>query len=414
MFGAMPMAEAGRARADEAPRNDRTSAIAFVTDAQCDAALRDGLGDVLPAPIELRRGGIRAAIAAQQKAPNPRVLVVDVSGESEPLQVLSRLSLVVEPDTCVLVIGETSDLTLYREITHGLGVGEYLAKPLTRDMVARFFGPLVRGQSPGAEVMLGGKFITVTGARGGVGASVIAASLAWHFAMTARRHTVLLDGDLYRGTAALLLQADPGEGLRKALESPERIDMLLAERAAQPVADRLHVLSSQDSFDYAVQYAPGAADRMLAALRRRYNLVVADVPWQPDPFSRDLLAAAGRRVIVLTPTLPGLRDTLRLLALPGASNTIVALNRLGMPGGLKRQQVEDALRRPPDVVIPDLPRQVAAAVTMGEPASRQGGAFRAGIAALLRQLDHGREAEAGPSGIAARPKPHWRLFGPAR
>lgn len=411
------MSAAGSLSAPAAPRtpdparNDRPAAIAYVADGQCDAALRDGLADVLAEPIELRRGGIRAAIAAQQKSPNPRVLVVDISAEQEPLRVLHNLSLVVEPDTCVLAIGEVNDLALYREITHGLGVGEYLAKPLTRDIVARFFGPLVRGQAPGAEQVTGGQFIAVTGARGGVGASVIAASLAWQFAVVVRRHTVLLDGDLYRGTAALLLQAEPGEGLRKVLEAPERIDMLLAERAAQPVGDRLHVLSSQDPFERVVLYAPGAADQMLAALRHRYNVVVGDVPWQPDPLSRDLFAAPGRHVLVLTPTLPGLRDTLRLLALPGAGASVVVLNRLGMPGGLKLQQVEEALRRPPDVVIPDVPRHVAAAVTMGEPASRHDRAFRAGIETLLRQLDQLRQLETGPRPADAGPQRRWRLFG---
>jgi len=413
MSASLAFTEPGHARADAAPRNERPAAVAFVADAQSDAALREGLNDILSVPLELRRGGIRAAIASQQKTPNPRVLVVDVSGEDEPLRMLRSLALVVEPDTCVLAIGEASDLTLYREITRGLGVGEYLAKPLTRDVVARFFGPLVRGQSPAAEQMFGGQFIAVTGARGGVGASVIAANLAWQLASVARRHTVLLDGDLYRGTAALLLQADTGEGLRKALESPERIDVLLAERATQPVTDRLHVLSSQDPFDYCVQYAAGAAEQMLAALRRRYNFVVADAPCQPAPFCRDLLAAADRRVLVLTPTLPALRDTLRLLALPGRGDTIVVLNRLGMPGGMKRQQIEDAMRRPPDVVIPDLPRQVGAAVTMGEPAARQGGAFRAGIVALLRQLDQLRDADAGVA-AGGRPRPRWRWFGLAR
>lgn len=404
------LAASAPARTIDPARNDRPAAIAFVTDTQCNSALRDGLADVLSEPIELRRGGIRAAIAAQQKAPNPRVLVVDVGGEEAPLRMLRDLSLVVEPDTCVLAIGDVNDLALYREITHGLGVGEYLSKPLTRDIVARFFGPLVRGQSPGAELVTGGQFITVTGARGGVGASVIAASLAWQFSVVVRRHTVLLDGDLYRGTTALLLQTEPGEGLRKVLEAPERIDMLLAERAAQPVGDRLHVLSSQDPFERLVQYAPGAAEQMLAALRHRYNVIIGDVPWQTDPFSRDLLAAAGRHVLVLTPTLPGLRDTLRLLAMPGASASIVVLNRLGMPGGLKLQQVEEAMRRPPDVVIPDLPRQIATAVTMGEPASRHGRAFRAGIEVLLRQLDQLRQLEAGPL-VGSDGRRRWRLFG---
>jgi len=413
MSASLALAEPGRTNADAGPHKERGAAVAFLADAQSDVPLRDGLNDLLSSPIELHRGGIRAAVAAQQKAPNPHVLIVDVSGEDDPLRMLRALSLVVEPDTCVLVIGEANDLTLYREITRGLGAGEYLAKPLTRDVVARFFGPLVRGQSPAAEQVFGGQFITVTGACGGVGASVIAANLAWQLATAARRHTVLLDGDLYRGTAALLLQADPGEGLRKALEFPERIDMLLAERAAQPVTDRLHVLSSQDPFDYCVQYAPGAAGEMLAALRRRYNFVIADAPCQPAPFCRDLLTAADRRVLVLTPTLPALRDTLRLLALPCHGDTIVVLNRLGMTGGLKRHQVEDALRHPPDIVIPDLPRQVGAAVTMGEPAARQGGAFRAGIVALLRQLDQLRETDAGVADNSS-PRSRWRWLGLGR
>jgi pilus assembly protein CpaE len=292
---------------------------------------------------------------------------------------------VVEPDTCVLVVGESNDLGLYREITRGLGAAEYLTKPLTRDVVAQHFGPLARGQAPAADQARGGRFVTVTGVRGGVGASVIAASLAWHFGMTARRHTVLLDSDLHMGTAAFLLNTEPGSGLRTALEAPERIDALLAERAATPVADRLHVLSGQEKLTQEIDYAAGAAGQLLEALRRRYNLIVGDIGWQPQPFCRDLLAAAHHRILVLTPTLAGVRDALRIL--PGAAGqprATLVLNRLGLPGGLKRSQIEEALRTRVDLVIPDLPRQVGNAATMGEPATAKAGAFRKAIAELAR------------------------------
>ena len=77
-------------------------------------------------------------------------------------------------------------------------------------MVARYFGPLIAGRAPmhrsGAQ---GGRVVTVTGVRGGAGASTIAANLAWHFGVEARRHTVLLDADLHLGTAAMLLGAKP-------------------------------------------------------------------------------------------------------------------------------------------------------------------------------------------------------------
>jgi pilus assembly protein CpaE len=234
---------------------------------------------------------------------------------------------------------------------------------------------------------------------------VIAASLAWHFGVTARRHTMLLDADLHRGTAAMLLDIDPGEGLRIALETPERIDALLAERVAHPVADRLHVLSTIEPMTREIDYAPGAADSLLAALCRRYNCVIADVPWLADPFCRDLRLGSNHRILVLTPTLPAIRDTLRMLAEHGRDTskqfTVIVLNRVGMPGALKRAQVQTALRVPVDIVVPDLPRQVSAAVTLGEPAAMRIGAFRTAIVELARQVGPLRLADA-PAAVAAK------------
>ena len=82
-----------------------------------------------------------------------------------------------------------------------------------------------------------------------------------------------------------------------------------------------------------MEYVPGAAAHLLEALRRRYNFIVADVPCHAGPFCRELLTAAHQRVLVMAPTLPAVRDALRLLALPTAAGarapTTLVLNRLG-------------------------------------------------------------------------------------
>lgn len=373
-----------------ASRHDRPPFLAFVNDGQTETVLREGLADLLPGGTDIRRGGIRAAIAALQKAATPRVLVVDVSGHDEPLRALGMLSEVVEPDVCVLVVGDSDDLNFYREVTRGLGAAEYLCKPLSRDVISRHFGPLAIGRVPASAASLGGRMVTVTAAHGGAGASTIAANLAWHLGMTKRRHTVLLDGDLHRGTAALLLNATPGPGLRLALESPERVDSLLAERAASPVGDRLHVLSSQEELSERPQIASGAGTALLDALRRRYNFIVADAPYSGAGFHHELLELAHQRVIVTLPTLVGIRDTLRLLQLlPGAEQVqraVVVLNRVGMPGGLPRKQVETALGMKADVAIPDQPRQLVAAATVGEPAVAARGHFQTALHELARQV----------------------------
>ena len=383
----MPLDETGADAPllDEA-RHDRPNCIAFLNDTATDAAIQAGLADAMPGGVESRRGGIRAAIVALQKTATPRVLIVDVGGEDSPLAALEDLSNVVEPHVCVLVVGDLTSLDFYREVTRGVGAMEYLSKPLTRETVARHFGPLAQGRAPTGEAALGGRLLTVTGVRGGVGASTVAVNLAWHFGVTARRHTVLVDTDLHFGTGAFLLNVPPGRGLSAVLQAPERIDTLLAERAAQPVGDRLHVLATQEPLNDIPDLAPGSAEFLMTALRRRYNFVVADVPFRPLPLNRDLLHLAHRWVLVLEPTLASVRDALRLLDMRrGPQQTrrpVLVLNRQGLPGGLNRRQFEDALKLKVDVVIPDLPKQVGQAATLGKPAASERGPFQAAIKEL--------------------------------
>lgn len=394
-------------------RQERPSATAFVTNIEFGTALRDGLLEWLP-DLEVRRGGIRAAINVLREVASPRFLIVDVEEEELPLPALRELSTVVTPETDVLVVGNacrrsedrtTHDLALYREITRGLGAAEYLPEPLTPGLVRRYFGPIISGDQHDTTGG-GGRLITITGARGGVGASVIAASLAWYCG-DARRHTVLLDADLTRGSASLLLDTDPGDGLRLALREPGRIDSLLAERAARPVAERLHVLATGQPDDTLQGYAPRAGEQLLAALRQRYGFIVADTPWNADPFCRELFIAAHHRVLVLTPTLLSVRDAIRLRAIVGAEGTqpptTLVLNRATMQGALKLSQVEDALGHPVQVTIPDLPRQIATFVSLGEPATVA--SFRNGIAKIGAQIGIARQSE-------PRTQNHgrWRLF----
>lgn len=59
-------------------RHDRSQIMTFVADAHTEAALRDGLAELLLETGDMRRGGIRAAITTLQKATTPRILVVDI------------------------------------------------------------------------------------------------------------------------------------------------------------------------------------------------------------------------------------------------------------------------------------------------------------------------------------------------
>jgi pilus assembly protein CpaE len=371
-------------------RPDRLTVLAFLGDPATEQVLRDGLGDLVANGIDIRRGTVRTAVAAMAKMQTPEVLIVDIAGEEQPLHALGELSDVVEPGVRVLVIGDNDDVDFYRHITRGMGVMEYLFKPITREAVARHFAPLITRKTMGQDATRGGRVVAVMGARGGVGATTIAGNLAWLLGVMAKRHTVFVESDIHMGSGALLLGAKTGPGLRMALETPDRIDPLFVERAAQPVAERLQVLASEEKLTDPLHYAPGAARRLIEALRVRYNFIIMDVPFLPMPCNREMVEFAHHRVIVMDPSLASVRDTLRLLSLPNGpwqpqSPTIV-LNRQGRPGGLTRKQIEEALKVKIDIVIPDIPKQLNESASFGEPAIATRGPFRQAIIDLSREI----------------------------
>lgn len=375
-------------------RHDRPALVVYAADNDTESALREGLTEAAGAALDVRRGGVRTAIAAMRKGVTPHILIIDIGGEAYPIKALSELASVLEPDVQVVVVGDPNDVDFYRQITRGLGSADYLPKPLTRERVLRHIAPLVSGRAADHAGVQGGQFLTVSGVRGGTGATTIAAYLAWHFAVDRRRHTALLDADLYRGSAAMLLGVRVTGGLRTAMESPQRVDELFIERTAQildssPAADRLAVLAAEERLTDEVTYMPGAAAQLLKVMERRYSFVVGDIPIQQTRYCQEFMALAHQRILVLDPSLASLRDTLRILALPNgpmqSRRPIVVLNRAGQPGGLTTQQVEFGLKMAPDVVVQYEPKQMGPAATLGLPEKAMRGHFRASILDLARQ-----------------------------
>jgi pilus assembly protein CpaE len=389
----------------ESGQGGRTQVLAFVTDAETEAVLRLGLLDAAQENIVVHRGDSRSAITSMSKMSTPRVLIVDISGDEQPMSALTALSEVVEPDVRVLVIGERQDVNLYRQLTRTLGVGEYLYKPLNAEVVAQIFGPFVAPVSVTTAQTQGGRILAFTGICGGAGATTLAANLAWYLATEAKRHTVLLDANLYTGTAAMLLAAKTGGGLRLALETPERVDALFMERIAQPAADRLAVIAGEEKLTERITIADDAVQRLLQGLQPRYNYVVADVPLPPFGWYRELLDQARQRVLVMEPTLQAVRDALRVMALPMGAHQVrhplLVLNKVGAPGTMTLRQVEAALQHKVDTAVPFLPRVINTAATMGTPAAAVRGGFRNAVAELAQGVAASPPAS-GSSGWFAR------------
>jgi pilus assembly protein CpaE len=402
----MPPADGSLAGAEAAlpaaGRAERPRILAYAADEATEAALRGGLADIAPDLI-LRRGD--AALAARQlaKEPTPGVLVVDIAAAEDGLAALEALAAVCMPDVRVLVVGDRADIPFYRALTQDLGVLEYLYKPLTRDRVSRLFGPHVAGlaQAPAAE--RGGTVTAVCGVRGGAGASTVAVNLSLMLGTATRGHIALLDLHLRGGTAALMLGASPGSGLRAGLENPDRVDALFLDRVSLPVEERVRLVAAEEPMEAEFSASPAAVARVLEVLRARFNHVVVDLPSPPGPAERVVLAQARHRILVLPPDVAGIRDAeamRRLCTALGSGRTYLVLNRAGASGWLPAEVVREGVGGSLDALIPDMPDRLPRAANLGQPAVRDCAPLRRALSPLVQEVG-GRPAEEGQGAIGA-------------
>ncbi len=368
----------------------RRNFIGFVSDQASAELLHEALAPAFPKGNELHVVGFRAALNLLAGMKTPEIVLIDLTGEMLPLNAMQDLAEVVEPGTTILAIGENRDMSFYREATRGMGVREYLHKPLTKEKIEQHFLASITSGQRNLAAPRGGRMIAVAGVRGGVGCSTIAANLAWVIGMELRRHTVLLDADLHTGTAALALNVQPTNGLRTALEVPDRVDQLLIERAAQPAGERLHILAAAEPLDSIAGYAVGAGAMLCKALTMRYNFIIADVGTRPMPFARDLQFLAQQLIIVLDPTMLAIRNLEKIARMahgPTQSpKRILVLNHAGRAGGLSQSTMEQALGLSFDAAIPDLPRVLSKAAHFGEPAAALKGDFRNGVLRVAKAI----------------------------
>src|SRR5258708_17181523 len=192
---------------DETPSvATRSRIVCFVNDEISAAALRKGLEG---SNLSIRRGTIRNAIRMLETDSELFALVVDISGIDDPFIELTRLASVCPPDVRVALIGESREITFYRELLE-IGVSEYLPRPLTRDIVQDQLRPKLIGDVAPGPTDRGGHVISICGAQGGAGATSSAINLSLEIAHTTKAKGALLDLHLQGGETAVMLGGQIG------------------------------------------------------------------------------------------------------------------------------------------------------------------------------------------------------------
>lgn len=381
------MDNAPPATGDPAPTAAASTAMVFVKDRDSEGVIRQCLSDLGVVTAEFKLGGVDDAIAALASRLSPHLLIVDVHGVDDPVAKIRELANVCELTTGVIVVGEANDIRLYRDLK-AAGIVEYYFTPLVRALVMQTCNNIMTGSTAHTAPRTG-KLVFALGVRGGVGATTISVSTAWHLAENLKRRVCLLDLDLQFGDAALQLDAAPSHALQEALDHPDRVDELFLDRGMARVGERLGVLAALEALDETLIPKHEAVLSLLERLLHRNRYVIVDVPMTSAPRMMPVLHLPATILLISNGSLVCARDVGRLREKLGPNSaertTIQILNKSGDKEGMSDVEFGQAAGAPPDIIIPHAD-EIATASRLGVQGLQKSAALQRGLAPLFRQL----------------------------
>ncbi len=315
-----------------------------------------------------REGGFAAAIDAYSRERSPDLIIVETTASEAllPFQVDS-LADVCQGETRLIVIGERNDIQLYRRLMD-MGVSAYLVAPVTIATMISSIADIYR--DPGKQRI--GRVTAVLGAKGGVGASRVAQSLALELSKRRASDVLLVDLDITFGTAGLDLDVEPNQGLTELLLEPDRIDADMLDRVIVRRGEHLALLGASAELERGSEIDEDAVDRVIEVAQSHVRQVVLDIPHLWAPWIERAIIAADDVIVVSTPELGSLRNAVALIARtkalrPNDQAPHLVLNQVGVPRRqeITRRDIRQVLEIEPAVSIPFDARAFSLAAARG-------------------------------------------------
>jgi pilus assembly protein CpaE len=410
-------------RSAPAAGEDKTaiSAMAFVSDSTAMSRVSADLFGATLGKANIRDGTIDAALAISDWPRDLDLLIVDLEGAVDPIADAAALKTAVPGGCIVIGIGRINDVALYRDLL-AVGFNDYLSVPFAEGAMGRAVeralelrdrtgGPVA--SHSGAPKTAKPRTLAVIGARGGVGATTVAVTIAALLGARLREEVLLIDFDLHYGSLMLALDLEAIDALREALDQPDRIDALFIQQVAQKKSEYLYAMGAEETLTSGFQARPHAASDFLRSVHRRFRWIVADVPRGDPVIQRQVIEASTDILLITDLSLPGVRDAMRLEQLvqdvaSGAQLHIATGGVDARRSAVKVADVERTLKRKVDCQIPADPGAALAAVNFGKPIpeAAPNSTIVKALRPLIARLDSpggvAREASNKPTGLLAR------------
>jgi DNA-binding response OmpR family regulator len=245
------------------------------------------------------------------------------------------------------------------------GAIDYITKPVhPQDLVARIVAVLERARATQADT--GSSLMVVTGAKGGVGATTLAANLA--LALAQQHRTLLIDLET-NGSLAIHLGVDPLQGLTDLvqLESGPN-DSAALDDAITAHPSGLKFIAATDLF-----VEPARIGLILNQAANLCEACVVDLGWGVSDVTRLVAQRCKTFIIALDSDRVTLSQANRLLQVlkeayvPPEAIKLVWINRQGLAVEPGQLAIAAVVGRPPDLVLGPAADVLYQALDQGQP-----------------------------------------------
>ncbi len=350
------------------------------------------------------RYGVSASSAAGETLPDAVLVGIEdpPNRALETIEGLARLLL----ETPVIAYSTMDGAADVRRAVRA-GVRDYLVRPLAGDdLRAAIFAALEQEEqrqlrrAGHATVAVRGTVVAVSGAKGGVGKSVVAINLALALRQVTGRTVALVDADTHFGDVATMLNLAPAQPVTTLIGTVARMDRAGIAALGVAHASGVQVYTGPADPDEWRGVTPDRVERFIDLLSEAYDFVVIDTPDVFDPVVEQCVRSATMTLLVTSMDLSSVSDTkvaLRILQRWDCPTDKVrlVLNLTRARDDLRPADVQQALDRSIAWTVP-YDRRVPSAAQVGDSLvfSRPKSAF----AGTFRDLAAAVSGMAGPGG----------------
>jgi pilus assembly protein CpaE len=302
----------------------------------------------------------------------PDVLILDSACDGRrDLETLDRLGHLYPSMSFIVLCERQSPDFLIQAMR--IGVREVLPSPADADGLKAALSRI--RYKMGFAKARKGKILAFISCKGGSGATLLAANLA--YALSARDNKVaLFDLNLQFGDALLFLSDQkPPSTLSDVARDIKRLDPAFLTSSMVSIGKNLSVLAAPEDPAHGMEVKPEHIDALLTLARNQYDFIVLDVGRTLDAHAIKALDHADMIFPVLQTTMPYVRDGKRLLDVfrsldyPQTKVQLV-VNRYQKGGDIALSDLEHSLGNKVMRIIPNHYEATAASVNQGMPIAR--------------------------------------------